>query len=113
MRFLAIPFIFSYPLTTCNYSLGHLTVNEEIGSLPSATRLLEIQNIYVDIMFKYMTYRYGYDEATLRFATIIKHFLDQSMCTIHAEEVQVHAELVQTIINDIERSLTLLDETDI
>ncbi len=95
-----------------DYFSGDTATSEQTDSLPNTKRLLEIQNIYVEMMFKYMIYRYGYDEATSRFASIIKHLLDQSVCTIHAGEVQAHAELVQTIVDDSERLLTLNDGTD-
>ncbi|CAF3958844.1 unnamed protein product [Adineta steineri] len=85
---------------------------EETGFLPNTKHLLKIQNIYVEIMFKYMIYRYGYDEATMRFAGIIKHFLDQSMCSKHANEVQAHAEMVETIVIESERLLISKDRID-
>jgi hypothetical protein len=60
-----------------------------------------------------MIYRYGYEEAALRFAALIKTSLDQNMCASHAIEVQTHGQLMQTIVQEIERSLTLQNSINI
>ncbi|CAF2059324.1 unnamed protein product [Rotaria magnacalcarata] len=65
-------------------------------------RLFHIQNIYIEIMFKYMIYRFGYNEASLRFAALIKSFLDQSMCVFRAGAIELHDQLMQTIGKDTE-----------
>jgi hypothetical protein len=44
--------------------------------LSGAYRLLGSQNVYVEILWKYTTYRYGYYNSALRFARLIKLFLD-------------------------------------
>lgn len=72
--------------------------------------LLDIQNIYIDIMFKYMIYRFGYQEACLRFAALIKSLLDQSMCIFRAAEVQAHEQLIGKVAKDIQTVLTLPNE---
>jgi hypothetical protein len=64
-------------------------------------RLIEIQNFYIDIMFKYMLYRYGFRDAALRFAALIKNFLDQGVCLIKAGEHQMQNEMVRQIRTDI------------
>ena len=69
-------------------------------------RLFDIQNVYIEVMFKYMIYRFGYQEAALRFAALIKSLLDQSMCVFRAREVQAHDQLMQTIVKETETALT-------
>lgn len=39
-------------------------------------RLLGSQNIYVELLWKYMIYRYGYHETVIRFAYLVKQVLD-------------------------------------
>jgi hypothetical protein len=58
-----------------------------------------------------MIFRYGYQEASLRFAALIKSSLDQSMCAYRAAEIQKHEQLVQAIVEKNERSLTIQNET--
>jgi hypothetical protein len=46
-------------------------------SLLSGTyRLLGSQNVYVEVLWKYTTYQYGYYDSALRFARLITLFLD-------------------------------------
>jgi hypothetical protein len=87
-------------------------ISTEIDSIFFNTkRLFDLQNIYVEIMFKYMIYRFGYNEASLRFAALIKCFLDQSMCTFRAEKIQVHDQLIQTIVKETETVLIFQNES--
>jgi len=44
--------------------------------LLGAFRLLGSQNVYVELLWKYMVYRYGYHETVIRFANLIKQVLD-------------------------------------
>ena len=41
-------------------------------------RLLGSQNVYVELVWKYMIYRYGYRETVIRFASLVKSMLDMS-----------------------------------
>jgi hypothetical protein len=39
-------------------------------------RLFGSQNVYVELLWKYMIYRYGYRETVIRFASLVKQMLD-------------------------------------
>ncbi|CAF0732673.1 unnamed protein product [Adineta steineri] len=76
--------------------------NNEIYLSSNIKHLMNIQDIYVEIIFKYMLYRYGTRDAILRFAAIIKNFLDQSLFVINAgEQYQVKNEIIDKIRSDI------------
>lgn len=49
-----------------------------------------------------MIFRFGYIDASLRFAALIKCSLDQSMCLVRACEVQTHDDLMRTVIRQAE-----------
>ncbi|UJR14307.1 hypothetical protein I4U23_001302 [Adineta vaga] len=66
----------------------------------NTSRLYYIQNIYIEILFKYMILRFGYNEASIRFAALLKTFMDQSVYILQAEEVQQHDELIQTVVQE-------------
>lgn len=85
---LLIPVIlFSTANSLSNTNEQNLLTNP--NSIFSNTEFLfKIQNIYADILFKYMTYQFGYFEAAMRFAALIKSFLDQGMCIERAASVQ-------------------------
>jgi hypothetical protein len=60
-------------------------------------RLLGSQNVFVELLWKYMTYRYGHDEAVIRFDHLIKKMLD----TIdHVTETYANSEVHQSLMND-------------
>jgi hypothetical protein len=51
--------------------------NVRNDSLLSGTfRLLGSQNVYVELLWKYMMYRYGYRETVIRFSNLVKQILD-------------------------------------
>lgn len=72
--------------------------------------IFERQNFYVDILFKYMIFRYGYQEAALRFVGLISSAMNQIMCGLHAREIEIHDNLVQDVIEATKRSLTVDDD---
>ncbi|CAF4116529.1 unnamed protein product [Adineta steineri] len=74
--------------------------------------LLIAQNIYVEMMFKYMLYRYGYKESALRFASLIKSCLDQNLMVSDGDDLRQHDEMVQIITDETERSLVMDDENN-
>ena len=57
-----------------------------------------------------MIFRYGYQEAALRFAGLISSAINQIMCGLHAREVQIHDNMVHDVIEATERSLTVDDD---
>ncbi|CAF3898774.1 unnamed protein product [Rotaria sordida] len=91
-----------------NYQLDEIEMNSIFFN---TKRLFDIQNTYIEIMFKYMIYRFGYNEASLRFAALIKSFLDQSKCILKAAEVESHDQLIQTIVKDTETALQFQNES--
>jgi hypothetical protein len=52
----------------------HTIFNDHL--LHGTFRLLGSQNVFVEILWKYMIYRYGYRESVLRFSALIKQTLD-------------------------------------
>jgi hypothetical protein len=67
--------------------------------------------MYVEMMFKYMIFRFGYDQATLRFATLIRTFL--VLCTtqyLAKQEITLPDQMIDTVVNEIERLLIIQNE---
>ncbi|CAF3459227.1 unnamed protein product [Rotaria socialis] len=79
--------------------------------LSNAKQILEMQNFYVEILFKYMVFRYGFKEAAIRYAALIKTSLDQSMCSLNGREVRKHKQLMDTIVEQTEHSMASQNET--
>ncbi|CAF1642716.1 unnamed protein product [Adineta ricciae] len=74
----------------------------ENDSLVLVEDLTTIQNVYVDILFKYMLYRYGLRDAVLRFAKMTKTFLDKMCCFVQTEESsRLQNEIIENIRYEI------------
>jgi hypothetical protein len=83
--------------------------NMERDSLLSGTfRLLGSQNVYVELLWKYMIYRYGYNKAVIRFTQLMQIFLCilKNLAIIH-ENNQTHQTLVDGIIEKTKQSLAI------
>lgn len=68
--------------------------------LSNTIEIYSIQNIYIEVMFKYMLFRYGYKEASIRFANFIKTILDQNMCLETVRDNKFQKSIVKTVIQD-------------
>ncbi len=71
-------------------------------------RLLGSQNVYLELLCKYMIYRYGYSESISRFSRLVKTFL----CVLKTSAIlymnnQTHQTMVDNIIEKIKQSLTI------
>ena len=62
-----------YPTNNC---LGNSSI-KPIQHLIGTANLMEIQNAYAEVLFKYLFYRFGHRAAVLGIASLIKNFLNQ------------------------------------
>ncbi|CAF3176260.1 unnamed protein product [Rotaria socialis] len=72
--------------------------------------MFHIQNKYIDMLFIYMVYRYGYIEASLRFAALLFTALQLCVHTMEAANIQEHGDMLDTIIADTTRKLNVEDD---
>lgn len=79
----------------------------EIRLLSSPMLILNIQNFYVELLFKYMLYRFGHHEAVMRFSNLIKSAVDQITLSNTAREILIHQAIVQNVVDETERSLNV------
>ena len=77
----------------------------EIRLLSNARLVLTIQNFYVELLFKYMLYRFGHHEAVMRFTNLIKSAIDQITLSNTAREILIHQAIVKNVVDETERSL--------
>ncbi|CAF1172804.1 unnamed protein product [Rotaria sordida] len=75
--------------------------------LSDPIQIFNIQNLFVDIIFKYMIYQSGYTHASLHFAHLIVNALKQGEFIQKAQMNQNHDVMVQTIIHGFEQSLII------
>ncbi|CAF4683655.1 unnamed protein product, partial [Rotaria sp. Silwood1] len=71
-------------------------------------RLFGSQNVYAEMMWKYMVYRYGYFESAKRFCELIKIMLDEiKLASTINDNNKIHHALVDKISEETERSLII------
>jgi uncharacterized membrane protein len=85
-------------------------VNDHL--LRGTFRLLGSQNVFVEILWKYMIYRYGYRETVLRFAALVKQTLDLISLVVNMyRSDQLHQHFVDDTIQ-MATSTVKLDENN-
>ena len=71
-------------------------------------RLLGSQNVFVELIWKYMMYRYGHRETVLRFASLVKQMLDTiKHVTLLYVTNDSHHEFVDKTFDDSKLSLSI------
>ncbi|CAF0855630.1 unnamed protein product [Adineta steineri] len=61
-------------------------------------RLFGSQNVYVELLWKYMEYRYGYSETVIRFAGLVKHVLSMIK---HAANIYISNEIHHDFVAEV------------
>ncbi len=72
VKIIHIIFAFS---TNC-YTVNYDPYMNKDALLRGTFRLFGSQNLYIEILWKYMLYRYGYEETVYRFLALVKQMLD-------------------------------------
>jgi hypothetical protein len=83
----------------------NITASEETHLLLNPKRLFEIQNIYIEVLFKYMLYQFGYKETVMRFFGLVKTCLDTIALTSRSDELQRYDDIMEKIIEQTQQTL--------
>lgn len=67
--------------------------------------LFELQNIYVEILYKYMLYHYGYSQSAIRFSNIIKTYLDHHYWSVNHNQLENHDQMIDQLSQQIQQNL--------
>ena len=104
LRFILLVISFS---SNCFIVDIHETIHND-SFLFGTFRLFGSQNVYVEVLWKYMLYRYGYYETVLRFSGLIKCVLDKikQASSLYMSN-KIHKNLVDGIIKHSEESLVI------
>jgi hypothetical protein len=82
-----------------NYStvdVHEMTFNDSL--LHGTHRLLGSQNVYVEVLWKYMVYQYGYYDSALRFAQLIEFLLNLIKSSTYA---YINNTTYHNLVNDV------------
>jgi hypothetical protein len=90
-----------------NCSLVTYDDQEDIRTMSSSIHRIEIQNVYITAFWKYLVHLYGFEEAVVRFSSLMKLILNM----LHIAEVifsnGTHNQTVDAIVTQTERSLVI------
>jgi hypothetical protein len=102
---------------TFSSNLFTLTKDENMSRdslLYGTFRLFGSQNVYVEILWKYMIYRYGFSESVKRFSVLIKLLLDMlQLASDINDSNSIHHTLADQLIEQTGRSLRIDDQENI
>ncbi|CAF1423924.1 unnamed protein product [Adineta ricciae] len=92
-----------------NCFLVHKIENFQNNSFLHGTYcLLGSQTAYVELLWKYMTYRYGYDDSIRRFSRLIEVVLDLIKYSSHIyANNSKHQDLVEGVLEQMKRSILI------
>jgi hypothetical protein len=82
-----------------NHNQGHI---DKDSLLFGTYRLFGSQNVYVELIWKYLIHRYSYNESVQRFSILIKRLLDTLKLSVETYE---NNQIFQTFIDDIIRHI--------
>ena len=105
-------YLFILAFSSGCYIVNPLDQRNDDRFLQGTFRLFGSQNVYVETLWKYMIYRYGYYDAALRFARMIKHMLDLLKISEDAQQRnQMHQEFIEEMSVKSEEILNTNDRT--
>lgn len=79
--------------------------------LTNSINILKIQNKYAEIIWKYLFYRYGHEQAVKRFLNLICWRQAINIFIFHAQNLTLHVHDVNSIVEQTELKL-ILDDAD-
>ncbi|CAF2799503.1 unnamed protein product [Rotaria sp. Silwood2] len=90
-----------------NCALVEINYTENIQIIFNPKILIEIQDLIVTMLWKYLIYQYGFNEAIIRFLSLIQSILDMIQRMADGLNVQKHWTMVGNIVDQTIRSLSL------
>ncbi|CAF1250699.1 unnamed protein product [Rotaria sordida] len=97
--------LFAFSENTCCY------YSNISNDLTNPINILEIQNKYAEVIWKYLLYKYGHYDAVKRYLNIILWLISMSILTFHAQTLKIHMNDLYSLIEQTELTL-ILDDVD-
>jgi hypothetical protein len=91
--------------SNCSIVMYDHSINLTNASAINSIYLIRIQDIFVTMLWKYLVYLYGYDNAVKRFDHLVKNYLD-TLVRIDENLSTQHWKMVDTIVEKTTHSLT-------
>ena len=102
--------LFKLSLALFALSTNSKTLHENISmEYADIHQILQIENKYAELIWKYLIYKYTYDQAIRLFMNLIQWLLSVTIFMPYAHNTQAHVNDIQSLIEQTELTLTLDD----
>ena len=91
---------------TSNYTVY---IHEPPTNLDNAISIFHLENIYSDLVWRYLLYKYGHQQAVQCFSNLIRCFLLLNDTVVQAHEVRQFTEIIDTVVQTTEEKLHISD----
>ncbi|CAF1208114.1 unnamed protein product [Rotaria sordida] len=71
---------------------------------------LSIQNMYAEIVWKYLLYKYSFEQSVIRFSHLVYSMIAVVTITSHLQTVKNHTDVIDTLIENIEHGQMNIDD---
>jgi hypothetical protein len=75
--------------------------------LPNTKAILSIQDIYTELAWRYVLYKYGHHQAVMRFSNLIRCLFYVNDAIVEGHESREFTEMIDTVIKQTEQILCL------
>ncbi|CAF4933113.1 unnamed protein product, partial [Rotaria sp. Silwood1] len=97
--------LFAFSENTCCY------YSNSSNDLTNPIDILDIQNKYAEVTWKYLLFKYGYHNAVKRFLNITLWLASMNIIAVHAQSLPVHVNNIDSLVEQTELTL-ILDDMD-
>jgi len=90
--------------STINYTVYKNTIPV---NLTNVKIILRIQNMYIELAWRYLLYKYGHTQAVLRFSNLIRWIFSLNLAAVEADKYREFSALVHYVIEKTEQTLVI------
>ncbi|CAF4430682.1 unnamed protein product [Rotaria socialis] len=83
--------------------------NTETINLENITAVLRIQDVYIELAWRYLVYKYGHSRAVISFSNLIRCIFSGNKSTVEAIERKQYTDMIDAMIKQAKQSLSLND----
>lgn len=96
-------------LFSSNYSIVTHEHSSGTQNILNSIILIKFQDLFADLLWKYLIYQYGFRETVLRYSSLIKTVLDNLYIVEEFAECEVYQQMLDMIVLQTDRLLIIDD----
>ena len=89
--------------TFCTSNCTLFNENNLLKYLKNKQSLLHVQNLYAELIWKYLLYKHTFNTAVIRFNQLVQCLVAALTCRTHLQVVKTHTDAVESLIQKIEK----------